>query len=121
MKSIRIAVIVLACLLTVNVGMAITPDTLKIEKEKNIAFKKIKRAASTTSFVDFVRDGESELIVLRCTINENNEVKVSKVIGFNEELMQAVRNNMNKKKIKVNAALSGQELALRLNFAKYEK
>lgn len=121
MKSIKIAVVVLAALLITNLGMAITPDTLKIEKESTLALKKIKRAASRTSFVDFLRDGESELIVLRCTINENNEVKVSKVIGFNEELMEAVRKNMSKKHIKVNEALIGKELALRLNFTKREK
>eukprot|EP01029_Cantina_marsupialis_P001841 TRINITY_DN11664_c0_g3_i1.p1 TRINITY_DN11664_c0_g3~~TRINITY_DN11664_c0_g3_i1.p1 ORF type:complete len:122 (+),score=19.63 TRINITY_DN11664_c0_g3_i1:218-583(+) len=121
MKSIRITIIVLACLLTVNLGMAITPESKKIEKEKTAVLNKIRRVASHTNFTDFLRAGESELIVLRCTVNENNEVVVSKVIGFDEELKKAVRKTMSKKHIKTSAALTGQELALRLNFTKYEK
>jgi len=121
MKSIRITIIVLACLLTVNLGMAITPESKKIEKEKTAVLNKIKKIASHTNFTDILRTGETELIVLRCTVNENNEVVVSKVIGFDEELMEAVRKTMSKKRIKTSTALMGQELALRLNFTKCEK
>ncbi|NOU59962.1 hypothetical protein [Marinifilum caeruleilacunae] len=121
MKNIKSIVLVLACLLSINVTMAITPETKKIEKEKSAVLKKIQKLASQTSFTDYVRKGESELIVLRCTVNENNEVVVSKVIGFDEELKKAVRKTMESKKIRTTAALSGEELALRLKFATYEK
>jgi hypothetical protein len=46
---------------------------------------------------------------------------VSKVIGFDEELKKAVHKTMESKKIRTSAALSGEELALRLKFATYEK
>lgn len=101
--------------------MAITPETNKIEKERSAVLKKIQRLASQTSFADYVREGDSELIVLRCIVNQNNEVVVSKVIGFDEELKKAVRKTMESKKIKTIAALSGEELALRIKFVTYEK
>jgi|GEM_PF-1971586 len=121
MKSLKITMIVLACLLTVNLGMAITPETKKIEKEKSAVLKKIQKVASHVNFTDYVRSGESEMIVLRCTVNENNEVVLSKVIGFDEELKMALRKKFENKKIKTSAALSGEELALRLKFAIQEK
>ncbi|MCT4601635.1 MAG: hypothetical protein N4A59_01865 [Marinifilum sp.] len=121
MKSLKITMIILACLLTVNLGMAITPQTKKIEKEKSAVLKKIQRLASQTNFTDYVRNGEYELIVLRCTVNENNEVVVSKIIGFDEGLQNAIRKTIESKKIKTIAALSGEELALRLKFKKYER
>lgn len=121
MKSIKGIMVVLAVLLTVNVSMAITPETKKIEKEKSAVLKKIQRIASQTNFTDYLKEGETEPIVLRCSVNENNEVVVSNVIGFNEELKAAVRRTMESKQIKTIAALSGEELALRLNFAKYKR
>lgn len=121
MKTIKITMMVLVCVLITNVAMAITPEHTKIQKEKSEVLNKIRRAASATSFTDYMRTGQSELIVLRCTVNEDNEVVVSKVIGFNQELMEAVKRRMAKKKIKTSAALTGEELALRLNFSKIEK
>ena len=121
MKSIKGIMIALAVLLTVNISMAITPETKKIEKERSAVLKKIQKVASYTNFTDFMKEGETEPIVLRCTVNENNEVVVSKVIGFNKDLMEAVRRTMAGKQIKTIAALSGEELALRINFAKYER
>ncbi|MDQ2177059.1 hypothetical protein [Marinifilum sp. D714] len=121
MKSLKITMIVLACLLSVNLGMASSPETKNIEKEKSAVLKKIQKVASHISFTDYVRSGETELIVLRCTVNENNEVVVSKVIGFDEELKAAIRKKFENKKIRTSAALSGEELALRLKFAIHEK
>jgi hypothetical protein len=121
MKSLKGLMIVLACLLTINVSMAITPETQKLEKERSAVMKKIQRLASHTSFTDYIQEGKSELIVLRCTVNENNEVVVSKVIGFDENLKKAVRKTMKSKKIRTTAALSGEELALRIKFSTYEK
>ncbi|WP_421919786.1 hypothetical protein [Marinifilum sp.] len=119
MKRIKGLMIVVACLLTVNISMAITPEKTKIDKEKIAVLKKIQRLASQTCFCDFMEEGESESIVLRCTVNENNEVVVSKLIGFDEELKKAIRRSMERKKIKTTAALRGEELALRLKFEIY--
>ena len=121
MKTIKITMLVLACLLTVNIVMAITPEKKQIEKEKSEILNKIRKSLNKTGFTDFVKAGEKESIVLRCTVNENNEVAVSKVIGFNEDLKNAVRKRMEKKVIKTSDALSGEELALRLSFEKFEK
>jgi len=118
MKTIRIAFFALACiLLTANLGMAIIPEKQKIEKEKSMLLNKIRRSVSKIDFVDFIEAGNSEVIVLRCTINENNRVVVSKVIGFDDELKQAVRKAMDNKMITASSDLVGEELALRFKFA----
>ncbi|WP_320019141.1 hypothetical protein [Labilibaculum manganireducens] len=117
MKTIRTAFFALVCLLlAANLGMATTPDQQKIEKEKSILLDKIHKSVSQTNFADIIDLGESELIVLRCTINENNRVVVSKVIGFNEELKKAVRKTMEDAKIKAIPGLVGEELALKVKF-----
>ena len=121
MKNLKIIMIVLACLLTVNLGMAITPETKKIEKEKSAVLKKIQKVVSRISFTDYVGSGETEPVVLRCTVNKNNEVVVSKVIGFDKELKEAIRRKVESKKIKTTTALIGEELALRLKFAIHKK
>ncbi|MBN2597217.1 hypothetical protein [Labilibaculum sp.] len=117
MKTIRIAFFALACLLlTANLGMATTPDKQKIEKEKSMLLNKIQKSVAQTDFADLIDLGESESIVLRCTINENNQVVVSKVIGFNEELKKAVRKTMEDARIKAVPGLVGEELALQVKF-----
>ena len=121
MKKLRIVIAILACVLAVQVATATTPETKKIEKEKSAILKKIHRIASKTKFTDYLKIGETELIVLRCTVNENNEVEVYKVIGFDEDLKKAVRRTMEKKQIKTSPALAGQELALKLSFVKFQK
>ena len=117
MKTIRTAFFALVCLLlAANLRMATTPDKQKIEKEKSILLDKIHKSVSQTNFADVIDPGESELIVLRCTINENNKVVVSKVIGFNEELKKAVRKTMEDSRIKAIPGLVGEELALKVKF-----
>lgn len=117
MKTIKIVFFALACfLLTANLGMAITPEKQKTEKEKSILLNKIRRSVTKIDFVDFIEVGESEVIVLRCTVNENNRVVVSKVIGFDEELKQAVRKAMDNKMITTSSDLVGEELALQFKF-----
>ncbi|BAX81730.1 hypothetical protein ALGA_3432 [Labilibaculum antarcticum] len=118
MKAIKIAFFALACLLlTANLGMAITPEKQKIEKEKSMLLNKIRKSVTKIDFVDFIEVGKSEVIVLRCIVNENNRVVVSKVIGFDEELKQAVRKAMDKKIITASSGLVGEELALQFKFA----
>ncbi|PKQ61878.1 hypothetical protein BZG02_14735 [Labilibaculum filiforme] len=121
MKTIKIAFFALACLfLTANLGMATTPIKSKIEKEKILLMNKIRKAVAKTNFVEFMEIGKSELIVLRCTINENNQVVVSKVIGFDDELKEAVRKTMKHSSIMASSNLVGEELALQVKF-KVEK
>ncbi len=117
MKTIKIAFFALACLLlTANLGMAITPEKQKIEKEKSMLLNKIRKSVTKIDFGDFIEVGRTEQIVLRCTVNENNLVVVSKVIGFDEELKQAVRNAMDHKLISASSDLVGEELALLFKF-----
>lgn len=117
MKTIKIAFFALACfLLTANFGMATTPEKQKTEKEKSILLNKIRKSVSKTNFADFMEVGKTELIVLRCTVNENNQVVVSKVIGFDEELKEAVRKTMKNNRIMASADLVGEELALQVKF-----
>ncbi len=117
MKTIKIVFFALACLvLTTNFAMAVEPEKQKIEKEKIQLLKKIKRSVSSTSFADFMKEGITEQVVVRCTVNKNNRVVVSKVIGFDDELKKAIRENMNSKLIKASSDLVGQELALHFTF-----
>lgn len=118
MKTIRIAFFALACLLlTANLGMAITPEKTKIEKEKSVLLKKIRRSVSNVNFEDLIEIGKSEQIVLRCSINENNLVVISHLIGFDEDLKKAIRKMMEKKMIMASSDLVGEELAFRFTFA----
>jgi hypothetical protein len=118
MKTIKIAFFALVCLLlTANLGMAITPEKQKIEKEKSMLLNKIRRSVTKIDFVDFIEVGKSEQIVLRCIVNENNRVVVSKVIGFDDELKQAIRKAMDNKIITTSSDLVGEELVLQFKFA----
>ncbi len=117
MKTIKIVFFALACLvLTTNFAMAVKPEKQKINKEKIELLKKIKRSVSKTNIAGFMQKGKTEQIVLRCTVNENNRVVVSKVIGFDDELKKAVRKNMNGRLIKASSDMVGQELALQFTF-----
>lgn len=117
MKTIKIAFFALACiLLTANLGMAITPEKHELEKEKSMLLNKIRRSVSNIDFVKFIEVGRAEQIVLRCTINENNRVVVSKVIGFDDDLKQAIRKTMENRKIMASSNLKGEELALQFLF-----
>lgn len=122
MKTIKIIGLVLAGLfLTVNLTMATTPQKQKIEKEKCEVLNKIRKSLSNTHFTNFVEMGKQESIVVRCSVNENNQVVVNKVIGFDEQLKNAVRKQMERKKLTTSSLLVGEELALRLTFTKLEQ
>lgn len=117
MKTIKITFFALACLLlTANLGMAITPERTKIKKEKSVLLNKIRRSVSNVDFEDFIEVGRTDQIILRCTVNENNRVMVSKVIGFDDELKKAIRKMMDRKVIMASSDLVGEELALRFTF-----
>lgn len=118
MKTIRNIFFAVACIvLSANLGMAITPVKSKIEKEKNVLLNKIRRLVSNVDFIDFIEVGSSEQIVVRCSINENNQVVVSKVIGFDEDLKKAIHKILDKKVIMASSDLVGEELALQFKFA----
>ena len=117
MKTIKVVFFALACLvLTTNFAMAIEPEKQKIEKEKIVLLKKIKRSVSQTSFTDFIKTGNTEQVVVRCSVNENNRVVVSKVIGFDDELKAAIQQNLEGKRIKTSPEMVGEELAVLFTF-----
>jgi len=121
MKTLKLTVFVLVCLFTANLSMAIAPKMEDVIKEKSEVINKIRKSVAYTEFVPFMKCGQLEQIVLRCKVNENCEVVVSKIIGHNEDLKKAVRRRMKKKIIKTSKALCGQDLALRLSFKKYKR
>lgn len=119
MKTLKITVFVLVCLLSANLAFGSEKEDL--EKEKIEIINKIRNRVSHMAFTAFMKCGQLEQIVLRCRVNENREVVVSKIIGFNENLKEAVRKRMEKKIIKTSAALCGHELAVRFSFKKYDR
>lgn len=119
MKTIKIIFLALACLIiTTNLGMAISPEKQKNQNEKNELLTKIRKSVSRVYFTNYVEVGKNEMIIVRCTINENNRVVVSEVIGFNEKLKRIIRKKMDKKVIKASSGMVGEELALRFTFVK---
>ncbi|RUT79143.1 hypothetical protein [Ancylomarina longa] len=121
MKIFKITIFALTYLLFANVGMAITPQKQKIAQEKNKVMQKLQRTIKKTNFMDYVLQGERKTIVLRCTVNKNSKVVVRKIIGFDQNLMNAVSKQMEKNKIRTSTALCGEEFVLRVNFVKFDK
>jgi len=121
MRTITKILIVLVCLLSTNVLMAIIPEKKGIEEEKAELINKIRRTVSTIHFVDCMKCGDHEQVVLRCMVNENEEVIVNKILGCNEKLKLTILKKMNKSKFKISAALRGQKIALHFKFEKHLK
>jgi len=121
MKTITKTLIVLICMLSANVLIAETPNKKGIVEEKAELINKIRRTVSTIHFVDCMKCGDHEQVVLRCMVNDNEEVIVDKILGCNEKLKLIILKKMNKSKFKISSALCGQEFALHLKFEKHLK
>jgi hypothetical protein len=121
MKTITKTLIVLICILNANVLIAETPNKKGIVEAKAELINKIRRAVSTIHFVDCMKCGDHEQVVLRCIVNDNEEVIVDKILGCNEKLKQTILKKMNKSKFKISSVLRGQKIALHFTFEKHLK
>ncbi|MDE5422887.1 hypothetical protein L3073_11765 [Ancylomarina sp. DW003] len=121
MKTTTRTLIILVCLLSANLSIATTPEKKAIEKEKAELINKISKTISSLSFIDCVKCGEHEQVVLRCVVNDNEEVVVKSILGVNVKLKQAILRRIEKKAIKASPVLCGQKLAFRFKFEKHQK
>mgnify|MGYP003624579751 CR=1 FL=1 len=121
MKTITTTLIILVCLLSTNLSTAEKPEKKAIEREKAELINKISKTISSLRFVDFVKCGEHEQVVLRCVVNDNEELVVKSIVGVNVKLKQAILRRVEKKAIKTSPALCGQKLAFRFKFEKHQR
>jgi len=121
MKTTTRILYILICLLSANLSVAATLEKQAIEKEKAELINKISKTISSLNFIDCVKCGEHEQVVLRCVVNDNKEVVVKDILGVNEKLKQAILRRIEKKAIKVSPVLCGQKLAFRFKFEKHQK
>lgn len=121
MRRITMILIVLVCLFSTNVLMAITPEKKGIENKKTQLINKIRRTVSTVYFLDCMKCGEHQQVVLRCIVNDNEKLVVKSIVGVNEKLKQAILKRIDKKAIKIYPELCGQKMALLFKFEKHLK
>ncbi len=121
MKAIKITLIVLACLLVSNFSMAGLPQKSKIENQKTSLINRIAKTISNLRFVDCMKCGEHNQVILRCMVDTNNKVVVEDIVGLNKDLKLTIIKRIEQTNFKPSTTLCGQKLALRLKFEKHEQ
>jgi uncharacterized secreted protein with C-terminal beta-propeller domain len=78
--------------------------------------KKIKSKMNYLHVKDYLVEGEKNSVIITCYVNEDKQVEVAKIDGYDEELNQAVIETLEKRPVKCENAESGEYFTFKLTF-----
>jgi hypothetical protein len=99
---------------TLNVS-ALTPKETSLKKSRKELCKEIKRTLVGPSF-DYLETNCCEIITLKCIVDENGQLKVHRVLGENQKLIEYVKETLGEEKIIADARMQGKMLVYKIDF-----
>ena len=98
-------------------GLVFSQSTLPVNEtncEKKV-LKKIKRKINYIHLNDYLKEGENARMIVSCLVNENYEVEVSSIKGYDKELKNAIIDALKEHPVKCEDQAKGSMFTFALN------
>jgi len=98
-------------------GLVFSQSTLPVNEtncEKKV-LKKIKRKINYIHLNDYLTEGENARMIVSCIINDDYEVEVAAIKGYDEELKKAIIETLKDHPVKCEDQTKGSSFTFALN------
>lgn len=116
MKTLKLSIAGLL-LMSSTMLMAINPNSaLNKAAAQQELFSNFKTTLTENGVVEGMQSNSTELLVIYCHVNRNNEVVIDKLRSYNDEIKENVQEIMKANPIKASSTLIGETIAFKLRF-----
>lgn len=78
--------------------------------------KKIKSKMNYLNVKDYLVEGQKNTVIVTCYVNEDNQIEVAKINGYDKELNQAVIETLERHPVNCEKADSGEYFTFKMTF-----
>jgi len=100
------------------VSQQTVPEPTQTNCDKKV-LNKIKRHMNSVNFSDYMNTGTSAKYLVTCYINENREVELKNIEGYNEDLKEAIMEEFSEETISCPSEIPGTTFSFYLTFKKF--
>jgi len=95
----------------------VVPEPIKTDCDKKV-LKKIKRKMAVSDFMDYMEEGTKAKYRVICYVNENREVELKSIEGYNKALKESIIKAFNQQSIRYSSETPGTYFTFFLTFKK---
>lgn len=110
----RIALLALAIMMS---SLAIANNPVKHESKTDCEKKvlmKIKRKMMFLNVKDYLVEGQRQEVIITCQVNENKQVEVVKVTGYDPEINEAIKETLQEHPVICNSTPVGEYFTFKM-------